>query len=111
MTLIGSYLLANTIQVSSTFWGYRYHLFGNMGISAFGVTLILFLLGIGIVFFDYRLLAGRLLTAGSLLLMLVGVIANLKIYFGPTSLYVTLIMFALLAGGLGLIARSLRDHS
>ena len=37
-----------------------------------------------------------------------GIIVNLQIYFRPTSLYNTLIMLALLAGGLGLIARSLR---
>jgi hypothetical protein len=33
---------------------------------------------------------------------------NLRIYFEPTSLFNTLIMLVLLAGGLGLLARSLR---
>jgi hypothetical protein len=33
---------------------------------------------------------------------------NLRIYFEPTSLFDTLLMLLLLAGGLGLIARSLK---
>jgi hypothetical protein len=39
-----------------------------------------------------------------------GIIANLHIYFRPTSLFNTLIMLGLLVGGLGLIARALRAH-
>jgi uncharacterized protein len=35
-------------------------------------------------------------------------VANLRIYFRTTSLFDTLVMLGLLAGGLGLIARSLR---
>jgi len=37
-----------------------------------------------------------------------GIIANLEIYFRPTTLFNTLIILTLLIGGLGLIARSLR---
>jgi len=39
---------------------------------------------------------------------LAGVIANLHIYFAPTSLFNTLVMLVLLVGGLVLIARALR---
>lgn len=35
---------------------------------------------------------------------------NLHIYFQPTSLFNTIVMLVLLAGGLGLIARALRPH-
>jgi hypothetical protein len=42
--------------------------------------------------------------------MLVGVIANLQLYFRPASLFFTLMMLTLLGGGIGLIARSLRPH-
>jgi hypothetical protein len=47
--------------------------------------------------------------AGALFIF-AGVIANLHIYFRPTSLFNTLFMLALLAGGLGLIARAMRPH-
>jgi hypothetical protein len=35
---------------------------------------------------------------------------NLRIYFEPTSLFDTLVMLVLLAGGIGLVARSLRPQ-
>jgi len=38
------------------------------------------------------------------------VIANMHIYFQPTSLFNTMVMLILLVGGLALIARSVRDH-
>ena len=44
------------------------------------------------------------------LFILAGVIANMSIYFRPTSLFNTPVMLILLVGGLGLIARALRPH-
>ena len=64
--------------------------------------------GIGILFFDGRSLIGWVLTAAGALIILVGIIANLHVYFMPTSLFDTLLILGLLAGGLGLVARSLR---
>lgn len=55
-------------------------------------------------------MAGWLLTGAGALIILVGIIANLGIYFRPTSLFDTLVILGLLAGGLGLVARSLRPH-
>jgi hypothetical protein len=43
-------------------------------------------------------------------IILAGILTNLQIFFRPTSLFNTLVMLVLLAGGLGLIARSLRAH-
>lgn len=108
MTLIGGYLLLNQIQVSSGFFGWRYALFSGFNISAFGVTLILFLLGVGLIFFDGRSKPGWLLTGGGLLLIIVGVLATLRVYLQTTSLYVLLAILVLFVGGLGLMARSLR---
>ena len=104
MALAGGYILTNQIIVTNSFWSFR--IFG-IGVSAFGITLILFLIGVGILFFNYQSRLGWIVTAGSLLLMLFGVITNLQIYFAPTSLFNTLIMFILLAGGIALIVRAL----
>ena len=41
-------------------------------------------------------------------MIVAGIIANLQVWFRPTSLYNTLIMLGLLAGGVGLVARSLK---
>jgi hypothetical protein len=35
---------------------------------------------------------------------------NLDIYFQPTSLFATIVMFGLVAGSLGLVAKGLRPH-
>ena len=51
---------------------------------------------------------GWLLLLAGVTITIVGVLANLQIYFRPTSLFNTLMMLALLAGGIGLLARSLR---
>ncbi len=99
--LVGGYLILNQVVVTSGFWSY----FGNY---SFGVTLIPFLIGIGFLFFDGSSVVGWFLTVAAFLAIIVGVIANLQIYFRPTTLYNTLIMLVLLVGGLALIGRSLR---
>ena len=73
-----------------------------------GLSLLPLLIGIGFLFFDGRSVAGWALTAIGAIIILAGIIANLRIYFRATSLFDTLVMLGLLAGGLGLIARSLR---
>ena len=103
MAVAGAYLLTQRVTVTSgywTLWGY----------NAFGLSLLPLLFGIGILFFNGRSIAGWLLTFAGVVIILVGVIANLGIYFQPTSLFNTLVMLVLLAGGIGLVARSLRAH-
>jgi uncharacterized protein len=101
MVVAGGYLLLTRVTVTSglwMFWGY----------NAFGLSLVPLLVGIGILFFDGRSLIGWALTAAGALIILVGIIANLQVYFRPTSLFDTLLILGLLAGGIGLVARSLR---
>ena len=101
MVVAGGYLLLTKVTVTSgvwQFWGY----------NAFGLSLLPLLTGIGILFFDGRSLPGWLLTAAGALIIVVGIIANLHVYFRPTSLFDTLLILIFLAGGLGLVARSLR---
>ena len=68
------------------------------------------LFGVGLLFWNGRSTAGWVLTLLGSLFIFAGVLANMHIYFRPTSLFNTLIMLVLLVGGLGLIARSLRAH-
>jgi hypothetical protein len=103
MTCVGGYLLSNQVMVASGYWNFY-------GGNTFGITLLPMLLGIGLLFFSGRSIVGWLLTAGGALFIFAGVIANLHIYFQPTSLFNTLVMLILMAGGLGLIARSLLPH-
>ena len=104
MVVVGGYLLLTRATVGSgswMLWGY----------NAFGLSLLPLLVGIGWLFFDGRSVLGWFLTAIGALIILAGIIANLHIYFAPTSLYDTLVMLGLLAGGLGLIARSFKAQS
>lgn len=106
MALAGGYILTNQIVVTNSFWGYRLPFIG-IEISAFGVTLIPFLIGVALIFFNYRSVLGWILAGGSFLLILIGVITNLQVYFAPTSLFITLVMLILLVGGIGLMVRGL----
>lgn len=101
MAVGGGYLLLNQVTVSSGFWQL-------WGYNAFGISLIPLIVGVVLLFFDGRSKVGWLLTAGGALIILLGILTNLTIFFRPTSLFNTLIMLVLLAGGLGMIARSLR---
>ena len=103
MTCIGAYLITNQVTVVGSYWSFY-------GGSTFGITLIPMLIGIAMLFWNGRSIAGWLLAAGGALFILAGVIANLHIYFQPTSLFNTIVMLVLLVGGLALIARSLRAH-
>jgi len=104
MVVVGGYLLLNQVMVHSGFWSW----FGG---NTFGLTLLPLLIGVGFLFFDGRSAVGWVLLALGALIIVAGIIANLQIYFRPTSLYNTLIMLALVAGGLGLIVRSLRSSA
>jgi hypothetical protein len=103
MTCVGGYLLSNQVSVVGSYWGFY-------GANTFGITLIPMLFGVGLLFWNGRSTIGRLLTIAGALFILAGVIANMHIYFQPTTLFNTLVMLILLVGGLGLIARSVRPH-
>jgi hypothetical protein len=104
---IGFYIVFQHVQVHSSYWNF----FGAGGAGrSFGVSLIPLLFGIGILFANGKSLPGWVLTIGGLLLILVGIIVNLDIYFQPTSLMNTIIMLGLIAAGFGLVVKSLRPH-
>lgn len=103
MAALGGYLLTNQVHVVSGFWSWY-------GYNTFGLSLVPLLFGVFLLFFNGRSFFGWLLTFAGLGVILAGVLANLHIYFVPTSLFNTLVMLVLLVGGLGLIARGVRDH-
>jgi hypothetical protein len=103
MSCVGGYLLSNQVSVVGSYWSF-------WGTNTFGVTLVPMLFGIGILFWKGRSTAGWFLTVAGALFILAGVIANMHIYFQPTSLFNTIVMLVLLVGGLGFIARSILPH-
>src|SRR5258708_20249022 len=96
LACLGGYFLANQVSVVGSYWTFY-------GANTFGITLVPMLLGVGILFWNGRSLAGWILTAAGALFILAGVIANLNIYFCPTTLFNTLVMLILPVRGLALI--------
>lgn len=103
LTVAGGYLVLQQVTVTSGFWGW-------WGGSTFGLTLLPLLIGIGVLFFDASSVLGWLLAGAGAVIILAGIIANLRIYFRPATLFETLMMLGMLFAGLGLVARSLRAH-
>jgi hypothetical protein len=103
MAAAGGYMLTSRVSVTTGYWQL-------WGYNAFGLTLVPFIFGILLLFFNGRSVVGWILLFIGVVLILAGVILNLQIYFGHTSLFELIVMLVLLFGGLGLLARSLRSH-
>lgn len=101
MAVAGGYILTSRVTVSGGYWSL-------WGYNSFGLSLVPLVFGIGLLFFNGRSVAGWLLLFVGAVVILTGVLLNLQIYFQPTSLFNTIVMLVLLAGGIGLVARSLR---
>jgi len=99
MTISGAYMLISRVVVSSGFWNWG-------GYNSFGLLLIPLIFGIAFVFFNGRSIIGWILVGLSVIFIASGILMNLQIYFQPTSLFNTVIMLILFAGGIGLIARA-----
>ena len=83
-----------------TLWGY----------NTFGLSLLPLIFGIGILFFNGRSILGWALLGIGVVIIFTGILMNLQIYFQRTSLFNTIVMLVLLAGGVGLILKGLAPH-
>jgi hypothetical protein len=103
MACVGGFLITHQVSVVGSYWSF-------WGGSSFGITLLPMLFGVAILFWNGKSVIGWLLTVAGALFIFAGIIANMHIYFQPTSLFNTMVMLILLVGGLSLIARALRPH-
>jgi hypothetical protein len=104
MACVGGFLITHQVSIVGSYWSF-------WGSSSFGITLLPMLFGVGILFWNGKNLLGWVLTVAGALFIFAGIIANMHIYFQPTSLFNTIVMLVLLVGGLALIARSLRSYN
>ena len=108
----GFYMLLNAIQVRSTF-GMGMRLYGfsaggaNYGITS-GMVMIPFIFGIGFIFYNSKNPVGWLLSIGSLVALIFGVISTIQFTFRSMSGFDLIVILVLAAGGLGLFLNSLR---
>jgi len=103
MAVIGAYMLTNRVTVASSYYS-------SWGYNTFGLSLLPLIFGIGILFFNSKSIAGWVLLAIGVVIIFAGILLNLQIYFQPTTLFNTIMMLILLAGGIGLVLRSLKSH-
>ena len=104
MLSVGVYLLFQQVDVHGGYWRWG----GWGGGSSFGLTLVPMLVGVGWLFYDGASKAAWVVMSIGLLIVIAGIIANMEIHFRRTSLWNTLLILALIAGGIGVIIRSLR---
>lgn len=98
----GGWMLLSQVTVTGggfMLWGY----------NSFGLSLLPLLVGIGLLFFNGRSVVGWLLLIAGTVIILAGILLNMRIYFASTSLFNTLVMLGLLAAGIGLVARSFKS--
>ncbi len=102
MAIAGGYLFLQNVNVYTSPWMIY-------GYNGFGMSLFPLLAGIGMLFFNGKSKIGWLLTFAGAIIIFVGIIANLNVYFHNQSLFNVLTILILLVGGLGLVARSLKE--
>ena len=109
MACAGGWLLTNQVTVTSQYFasGFMVPVI-NYHMNTFGLSLVPFIIGIAFLFYNGKSVVGWLLTIAGLVIILVGILMSLHIYFQPTTLFNTLVMLVLLFGGLGLVFRSLK---
>jgi len=73
----------------------------------FGLLLLPVIIGVILLFAMKRQTLGWILIGIGLITILAGLLMGLQIYFKPTTLYITILMFACLAAGIGLMIRGI----
>ena len=101
-------MLLNAIKVTSSF-GFSSHLYqlGGFGLTS-GMVMIPFMFGVGLMFYNGRNILGWLLTFGSLVALIFGVISSINFRFSYMSAFDLIVILVLCVGGIGLFLRSLK---
>ena len=107
MMIGGGYLLLNGMTIRPQF-GLGARAFSLWGFPVTtGMVFIPFIFGVGLVFYNARNWIGWILTLGSLVALVFGVLANLNIQMARMSAFDLIVILVLLVGGIGLFLRSL----
>jgi hypothetical protein len=106
----GLYLLLKNIYVQHSF-GFSNPMYSLAGFSiTSGMLLIPFVIGIGMLFFNYKNIIGWVLAVGAVGLIIVGVITSIHFTLAGMSAFDILIILVMVAGGLGLFLSSFRNY-
>jgi len=104
----GLFMLFNAIQVTSSFgMGMRMYGFGGYSVTS-GMIMIPFIFGVGFMFYNSKNPIGWMLTVGSLVALVFGVISSIQFTFQAMSAFNLITILVLSVGGIGLLLNSLR---
>lgn len=108
MVVAGGYLLLTSIRVYGYGLGHGLYNVGGVGINS-GMILIPFIIGIVIIFYDREKWYGWFIAGASLLALIVGVIASIRLSLTGMSAFDVIVILVLLFGGIGLVLAGVRD--
>lgn len=110
MMIAGGYLLLKGIMIRPQFGlGNAMYSIGGFPVTT-GLVLVPFAFGVGMVFYNSRNWLGWALACGSVIALMVGVIASINFTLVRMSAFDLLMILVLLMGGIGLFLRSLRGR-
>lgn len=101
MLVVGGYMFLNNVEVISGNI-FRFVLFGR---QMDGVLFIPLIASIIFLFYRYNIWS-KICCCLSMLIILVNVIMNLRLYWRSSSLFALIVIFVLLFGGLGLVMKT-----
>ncbi len=111
MFVLGLYLILKNIYVYNSFsLSMPFYRWGGFSVTS-GIILIPFMIGLGMVFYNYKNWIGWLLFVGSLVLLIVGVITSTQFTLAHMTAFDLIIILVLLVGGLGLLLRSFKSSN
>jgi len=110
MMIAGFYLLLSSIVINTSIgFGMRLYGIGAYSITS-GMLMIPFIFGVIFIFYDSKKYIGWVLCAGTIVALIVGVLARSQFTFASMSAFDLLLILILSFGGLGLFIRSLRSN-
>ncbi|MGX5175360.1 hypothetical protein ACUR5C_15175 [Aliikangiella sp. IMCC44653] len=115
MMAVGTYLFLSKVMVTSGAFsggfGMRTHLYsmgGGFNVTG-GMILIPFVIGVVMVFWNSKNPLGWLLSGGSVVALIAGIIINIRMTLVPMSAFDIMMLLVLIGGGAGLFFSSLRN--
>ncbi|WP_434926943.1 hypothetical protein [Shewanella sp. HL-SH2] len=104
----GFYMLLKAIKITSSF-GLSQSLYNVSGMNlTSGMIMIPFMFGVGLMFYNAKNIFGWILTFGSLVGLIFGVISSINFRFSHMSAFDLIVILVLSVGGLGIFLRSLK---
>jgi len=102
MAVVGGYLFMQNVEVTTA----NIFSFAMFGRNMDGLIFVPLIASIIFLFFKYGLVS-KICCGLSIAIIIANVIMNLRLYWNATSLFSTLVIFVLLFGGIGLLAKVL----